>query len=200
MANLWELPKSVKTANGHEYAIRTDFRAVLDLLTALSDREICGVNEIETSVLHTSLMLQIMVPNYEKVEPDDLSEVLKGIGEFIDMSNKPKDGKKAPSLMDWEQDAGLIIPEINKLAGKEVRAVEYMHWWTFLSYYMAIGEGTFANVVNVRSKRAKGKKLEKWEQEFFNHNKDVIILKEKLTDEEAEELEREKKFLEEIFG
>ena len=48
--NLWELPTSV-WANGHEYAIRTDYRAVLDLLAALSDKDMQGDTERETNWL-----------------------------------------------------------------------------------------------------------------------------------------------------
>ena len=46
MANLWELPKTV-SVNGKEYDIRTDFRAVLDVLTALSSKELKTNNKVE---------------------------------------------------------------------------------------------------------------------------------------------------------
>ena len=68
--------------------------------------------------------------------------------------------------MDWEQDAALLFPAVNKAAGFEVRTCPYMHWWTFMSYYMEIGESLFASVINIRLKKSKGKKLEKEAQEF----------------------------------
>ena len=70
------------------------------------------------------------------------------------------------------------------MAGYEVRSAEYIHWWTFVGYYMEISEGVFADVISIRLKKAKGKKLEKWEQEFWNANKRVCVLAPKLTAEE----------------
>ncbi|WP_278320796.1 hypothetical protein [Lacrimispora sphenoides] len=36
---------------------------------------------------------------------------------------------------------------------------------------MEIEEGTFSMVLGIRQKIAKGKKLEKWEEEFYRNNK-----------------------------
>ena len=49
--------------------------------------------------------------------------------------------------MDWDQDAPLIVPAINKVLGGEVRAMPYLHWWTFVGAYMEIGEGVFSSVL-----------------------------------------------------
>ena len=100
------------------------------------------------------------------------------------------DDKKRPTLMDWEQDAALIIPAVNRVAGHEVRAEKYIHWWTFLGYYMEIGESAFSQVVSIRQKKAKGKPLEKWEQEYYRENKRLIDLRTKYTHEECEERDR----------
>lgn len=97
--------------------------------------------------------------------------------------------------MDWDQDAQIIIPSINKVLGFEVRSVEYMHWWTFFGAYMEIGEGVFSSVLSIRSKKAKNKKLEKWEQEYYQENKWMIDLKKKYTQEELEEQRRWKELL-----
>ena len=51
---------------------------------------------------------------------------------------------------------------------------------------MEIGECTFSTVVSIRSKRAKGKKLDKWEEEFYRENRKMIDLPQKLTAEEQE--------------
>ena len=37
---------------------------------------------------------------------------------------------------------------------------------------MEIEEGTFSTVLGIRQKKAKGKRLEKWEEEFYRNNKD----------------------------
>ena len=48
-----------------------------------------------------------------------------------------------------------------------MRALPYLHWWSFLSAFDAIGDGTFATVVGLRDKLRRGKKLEPWELEFY---------------------------------
>ena len=70
------------------------------------------------------------------------------------------------------------------VTGYEVRAAEYVHWWTFLGAYMEIGDCTFAQVVSIRKKRAQGKKLDKQEQQFYRDNVDLIEIRVQETDEE----------------
>ena len=60
---------------------------------------------------------------------------------------------------------------------------------------MSIGEGTLATVVHIRQKKAKGKKLEKWEKEFYTANKDLIDIKTPETEEMRKEKENILKYL-----
>ena len=78
---------------------------------------------------------------------------------------------------------------------KYAKAVS-MHWWTFLGYYMEIGECTLATIVSIRDKKRRGKKLEKWEQEYYRNNKKLIDLK----TEKVERSEEEKEELRKLFG
>lgn len=199
MPNLWELPQSI-CVNGHEYHIRTDYRAVLDLLTAFSDRDMQGDDEEETNLIRIELMKEIMFENPQDILPDDMRDALNAVADFIDMGIEKDEQKKSPRLMDWEQDATLIIPAVNKVIGKEVRAETYMHWWTFLSAYMEIGECSYTRILNIRDKRASGKKLEKWEQEYLQKNKNMVLLHEKLSEKEKAEKEEDLKALEELLG
>lgn len=196
--NLWELPTSV-TANGHEYPIRTDYRAVLDVLTALSDKDMTGDTPAETNYIQSEIIRQIMFEDPDSITDEDLEEAFKGVAEFIDMGVEKAD-KPSPRVMDWEQDATLIIPAVNRVVGREIRADKYMHWWTFLSAYMEIGECTFTHILSIRQKRATGKKLEKWEQDYIRDNKDVVLLKDKLTEQEKREREEDEKALKELLG
>ena len=196
--NLWELPKSV-WVNGHEYSIRTDFRAVLDLLTALSDKDMQGQNEREKNYIQCELIKRIMFENPDELLPEDMQEAFNGVVKFIDMEIEPSD-KKSPRVMDWEQDATLIIPAVNRVIGHEVRADKYMHWWTFLSAYMEIGECSFSHILSIRQKIATGKKLEKWERDFLKENKDLVLLKDKLTEEERKQREAEEQALRDLLG
>jgi hypothetical protein len=60
---------------------------------------------------------------------------------------------------------------------------------------MGVGDGVLASVINVRQKKAKHKKLETWEQEFYNANKEMIDLKAPETEEERKEKESILKWL-----
>ena len=78
--------------------------------------------------------------------------------------------------MSWEKDFDIISSAINKNNSEDIRAVPYMHWWTFIGKYMEIGESVFSTVVSIRDKLQKGEKLEKWESEFYSHNKNRVDL------------------------
>ena len=197
MVNHWELPTSI-SVNNTEYAIRTDYRAVMDLLTAFSDKEMLGDSEEETNIIRALLVLNILF--IDEVKPEDQNEAIKKAIEFIDMGIESSRDVKKPTLMDWDQDAPLIIPAINKVLGREIRADKYMHWWTFLSAYMEIGECSFTHIINIRDKKAKGKKLEKWELEYIQEHKEIVLLKEKLTEKEQLEREAEKNAVNELLG
>ena len=197
MVNHWELPTSI-SVNNTEYAIRTDYRAVMDLLTAFSDKEMLGESEEETNIIRALLVLNILF--IDEVKPEDQNEAIKKAIDFIDMGIESSRDVKKPTLMDWDQDAPLIIPAINKVLGREIRADKYMHWWTFLSAYMEIGECSFTHIINIRDKKAKGKKLEKWELEYIQEHKDIVLLREKFTEKEQLEREAEKNAVNELLG
>ena len=192
MASAWEFPTSLNIG-GVDYEIRTDYRAVLDLLTALNDPELEDEDKNVTAYMQSQVILQIMFPNCDEIPAEHIQEALDKVAEFIDMGIS--DESKKPKTMDWEQDATIIIPAVNKVLNTEIRAVQYMHWWTFLGAYMEIGESLFSNVLHIRQKIAKNKKLEKWEQEFYKENKSLIDFKN--TYQRSDE---EKKALREYFG
>lgn len=182
----WELPTSLEIG-GVGYSIRTDFRAILDILKYFNDPDY----EVDEQ---WEICLIIMYEDYDKIPLEHKQEAAEKARDFIDMGIKD-DGKKRPSVMDWEQDAPIIIPAINRVLGSEVRACPNMHWWTFLSAYMEIRESLFSEVLNIRQKKANKKKLEKWEQDFYRENKDIIDLKKKYSAEEMEEQEKVKALL-----
>ena len=81
----------------------------------------------------------------------------------------------------------MIFSAVNDIARTETRSQPYIHWWTFLGYFSEIREGLFSQVLLIRQKKAKGRKLDKSEQEFYTQNKDLVVLKKKLTKEEQAE-------------
>lgn len=184
---VWKLPTKLNV-NGIEWDIRTDFRVILDIISALSDPDL---DDSEKWLA----CLMILYVDFENIPQSDYKEACEQAKAFIDMGLDNETKKIKPRTMDWEQDAQLIIPAVNKVLGKEIRAENYMHWWTFLSAYMEIGECTFSHILNIRTKKAKGKKLEKWEQEFMRENPDLVKLKKRLSVEELEE----ERLVEEMF-
>jgi hypothetical protein len=178
---VWELPTSI-VVGGIKYDIRTDFRAILDILKTFNDPEF--ENDEKWIVALTILYI-----DFDEMPPQDYEEAREKAIEFIDMGIKD-DGKKKPHVMDWEHDAQVIIPSVNRVLGKEIRAMQYLHWWTFLGAYMEIGESLFSQILNIRIKNAKGKKLDDWERDFYRENKNLIDLDVKYTEEELAERER----------
>ena len=190
----WELPVSLNVG-GKEYAIRTDYRVVLDILSAMNDPDIYepGMTEEEKKQAQIMTMLQILYEDFYEIPSSDWKEAAEKACDFIDcgIDNKPK-----PKIMDWQQDAPLIVPAVNKVYGSEIRAEKYMHWWTFMGLYMEIGQSTYATVISIREKKRKSEKLDKWEQDFYKNNRNLIDLKNKVSERSEEEMAE----LRELFG
>lgn len=187
MDELWKLPKEI-CIHDEPYRIRTDYRAILDILKAAADPEL-------TDQEKNIVMLEILYMNPEEIPPEHLEEALIKGKEFIDCGVR-EEGKEKVRLMDWEQDSPIIASAINKTVGKDVRSLKYMHWWTFMSAYMEIGDGLFHQVIMIRQKKAKKKKLEKWELEFYRKNRSLVDLDQKKQERSAEE----KEALKTLFG
>lgn len=152
----------------------------MDILSACNDPDL----DEETKAF---TMLQIFYPEWRKIPPDCIQEAIDKAVDFIDCGNS-EDGSPKPKLMDWDQDASLIVPEINKVAGKEIRATPDIHWWTVMGWFMAIEGGLFGNVLSIRKKIRNGEKLEKWEREFFNENISICVLKQPLSQDQQNEI------------
>ena len=191
MGSAWEFPTSLNIG-GVDYEIRTDYRAVLDVLTALNDPELTDNDPVMTAYMQNKVVLEIMFPDCDNIPTEHIQEALDKVVEFIDMGIVEE--RKKPKTMDWEQDAPILVPAINKVLNCEIRAQKYIHWWTFLGAYMEIGESLFSNIIHIRQKLANHKKLEQWEQEFYKENKSLIDFKK--VEKRSEE---EKKALEELF-
>jgi len=192
---MFELPTTI-TVNGIEYPIRNkgDYRMVFDVFSALTD------DELDIS-LRVMTALIIFIDGFESLEdvaqafPTEsaLKEASMELNKFINCGEDDSIGLKTrSSVVDWEQDQQIIASAINVVAKKEIRAEPYIHWWTFLGYYMGIGEGLFSTIVTIRSKIKEGKKLEKYEQDFKRQNPQYFVTKrteqEKSFDEELRRL------------
>ena len=142
----YDLPTSVEIG-GESYAVRSDYRAILDICAAMSDVEL---NTQEKAIV----ALSIFYPDLEKIPSEGMREALERW--FINCGGQPEN-RQQPKLVDWEQDFPYIIAPINRVLGQEIRSVPYLHWWTFISAYYEIGDCTFAQIVSIRDKRRVGR-------------------------------------------
>lgn len=172
------LPKQLEV-DGKMYDIRTDYRECLLIFEAFSDPEL-------TIQEKQRVMLEIL---YKEI-PDNLQEAANKAKWFLDCGKDHEESEKEKPLYSWEQDEQLIFSAVNNVAGHEVRADEYMHFWTFIGLFQGIGESLFSTVINIRDKKNHGKKLDKTDQEFYEKNKPLIDLKKKRSKEEQEEYDR----------
>lgn len=179
------LPKSL-VVKDKEIDIRTDYRIALNIFVAYSDPDLTIEEKIE--VMLTCLY------KCELGEIPDIEEACKQAVWFLNGGNYDEP-VKGPKIMDWEQDEQMIFSAVNKVANKEVRMEEHIHWWTFLGYFREVEDGLFTTVVNIRKKKATGKKLEKYEKEFIQNNSDIVKLKPKYNEKDMIEKERLEKLL-----
>lgn len=179
----WVLPETA-TIGGIKYELHADYRDILEIMGYLDDPETPEYLRWQIAV---ALFFEGEMP--EK----DMQEAIEYLSAFISCGEK--DSKPGPKLLDWEQDARAIVADVNKVAGMEIRSLPYLHWWTFLAYFQAIGEGQLSTIVSIRDKLRRGKKLEKWEQDFYRENKSMVDFKKKYSAEDLAEQERLKKLL-----
>lgn len=180
---MWDLPESVKI-DGVEYNItnKCDYRMVLDVICALNDKDLTDEEKVVTAlyIFYEDLS---GCTNLEKA----VREMYRIIsyGEEQDEKEEQK-----PRLMDWEHDFQQIAPPVSRILGYDVRTPnKYTHWYTFIGGYMEMGECNFQTVIAIRSKRAKGKKLDDSEKEFYRQNKKMVDLPLNLTSEEQDWLD-----------
>lgn len=174
---MYELPHSV-VIDGTEYEIETDFRAILDIFSILNDVDLTNTEKCIG-------ILGIFYHDFRNMPEEHFEQGIKKCFEFINCGNMESQ-KKSVKLMDWEQDFQYLIAPINRVAGKELRAEQYIHWFSFVSYYYEIGDCYFAHIVRIRDLKAHGKLKDKADKEFYRRNKEVIDIKRHYSESEQE--------------
>ena len=169
----YTLPKTV-IVGGREYSIRSDYRAILDICEALTDPELSSEEK-------SAVVLYIFYPELEDMPVEDWQEAAKQCVWFINCGEDRRGQRPTPKLMDWGQDFRYIVAPINRVLGKEVRELESLHWWTFISAYYEIGDCFFAQIVRIRNLKAKGKPLDKTDQQLYRENRELVDLKTNFT-------------------
>jgi hypothetical protein len=188
----WDFPTSLEVC-GETLQIRTDFRVILDVMEVLGDETI---TDAERAFVALSVFYYADV-DWLSQSREFNDDAVRQMMWFI-RGGRESDKASGPRVMDWDQDFHIIAPPVNRVLGYECRAVPYdletnaggLHWWTFLGAYMEIGECYFQQVVGIRSKKARGKKLDKSDQEFYRKHREDIDLKREMSAEEEELVRR----------
>lgn len=188
---MYEIPTSIEI-DGRKFQIRNngDYRVILDCFEVLKAQEL----DVRERLL---ACLLIFYQDFSTIEDiADLSNVDKLVTEmynFFNCGSASHVGTQMKhSVIDWKADSQLICSAINNVAGKEVRAEPYIHWWTFMGYYTAIGESPISSIIKIRTKMLENKKLEKYEKEFKQRNPQYFVWNSTTMEEsEADKLARE---------
>lgn len=167
---MYNLQTSVEI-NGASFGIRDkgDFRMVLKCFKALNDPEIIGIEKLYTTLI-------IFYEDFEDLDDlleheDIIEDLLKQMFLFFDNGeDNLQSNTGSHRVLDWDKDSNLICSAVNNVAKQEIRSLKYLHWWTFLGYYMAIGECLLSHVISIRYKISTEQKLDKHEQKFRQEN------------------------------
>ena len=163
------------TVSGREYPVRTDFRVILEIFVMLGDPELSDTDKTEA-------LLRMF---YE----DRPADTAAAIAAFRDFADPGSPGRKTsgPALVNWSHDFPLLVGPVNHVLGAECRSLPYLHWYTFLAAYMEIPpDSVFSQTLRIRERLRSGKKLEKWEKEFYHRNPDLVRPPAALTSAEEE--------------
>ena len=165
------LPTSILIGD-KECPINTDYRDILDIFTIFNDPDLLDGEKIACALDYF-----YQTDDYKA----DIDTAVKEMMYFLQMGDEDLDTSHETSkpLYDWDQDFNIIVAPINKNMGTDIRNMEHLHWWTFFSAFMEIGESTFSTFVSIRDKLNKGKRLDKTEEKIYKENKDKIVLKKK---------------------
>ena len=171
---MFSLPSTVEIA-GQSYPVRTDYRVILEILVMLDDPDLSDGDKTEA-------LLRMF---YVNQSPDPMAAV-EAFRRFVDPRREDKNlTSRNARLISWQQDFDLMVAPINHILGCEVRALDHLHWHTFLSAYLEIPpDSVFARVLRIREKLRQGKKLEKYEKQWYRKNADLVHLKPKFSQAE----------------
>lgn len=188
------------TVGDKDYFIRSDYRNVLQVFEAFNDPEL---ELTEKWIVTIYLLFEDFSCADDVLEASEngflIEEAIKQINWFIS-AGMPDGIELENPVYDWVHDEQMIFSAVNKVAGKETRELDYLHWWTFLGYFREVGNGVFLFIAGIRNKLNKGKKLEKHEKEFLSHNKELVRLEKPKSKEEQEQEAEYKALLNEVLG
>lgn len=171
MTGAWGLPMQAELG-GVRYAIRSDYRDVLELLRWLNGQADPALDQSE----RWYVAMRLFYPEFAALPQPALARchaVFDGVfgGGRREQPRPPRaDGLAAGRTADRRGHQ-------QGPRGQDVRTLPYLHWWSFLAWFDAIGEGSFATVVAIRDKLRRGKRLENWELDYYRTHRAVVELR-----------------------
>lgn len=183
-----ELPKYV-TIGKRKYKIRYQVKACLDILIAFNDPDLRDEEKIQVA-------LTIFYPDIGRINMHYIQEAYEKMVWFLNMGGRiTEDNARNIRLYDWQQDEQMIFSAVNKVAGYETREKKDLHFWTFISYFYEIGDGTFSYVVRIRDKQNRHEKLDDGEKRFLKENKNMVKLETRKSEKEKNIIDKINKLL-----
>lgn len=183
--------------NGVLYELDTDYRTALLVLEMYADNSI-PETEKHLSAIEILLTVEDEDGNLHTDIPEDVYEAAVEVVKYLNIGESIEENKddyykmlieekteeeiklekiaesRAIRSINYKRDEGLIASALNKMLGYDIRGVDYMHWWTFVSLCQEIdNESRISTVVSIRDKLIKGDskgKLTKEESRFVAEN------------------------------
>ena len=165
--DLWQLPVQV-TLGGKLYHLHTDYRDILEIFSYLEDPDL-------PDMVRWRIAMALFYE--EPVPADTYQAAVEYLADFLRCGQPERPG---PRLMDWNHDAPAILAGVNRVAGREVRAMKYLHWWSFMSWFHAMEPGQLSTLVSIRDRLRRGKPLEPWQQAFYRADPQAVELPQRL--------------------
>ena len=113
-------PKELRVG-GKDYPIRTDFRAVLKIVSNLQEAE--GPAE---KLIHTLSLFKTM--------PENVEEAVKAVGDFIacrEEGERPEEKKERKKTFSYKKDAPFIVSDFLRFYDIDLTSCKYLHWQKF---------------------------------------------------------------------
>ena len=175
-----DLPYTLRV-DGKDIPINCDFRDVITIFIALND------NSLEEEEKGYILLNNLYSCNVEDIQNKE--EAFAQAKWFLDWGKTYEEKTESKKILDWEKDYNFIISALNGKVKtvEDVRELPFLHWWTFLGYFVERGKCQYTTILELREKLASGKTLDKWEKTVLRENREDIMLKDE-TDNEIEKM------------
>lgn len=178
--DILKLPSSLEV-QGVQLAINADWRPCVNIMRMFERQDLTDSEKI-------LCMVEIL---YADEVPDSMvADAAEQAIWFLNMGETDDKGGQSNGcgrLFSWEQDLRFIISAIEHATHKQIRSMEFYHWWEFMSGFYEIGECVFSTLIHQRKQKKTGKQT-KADREWWAENKDIAELKVELTKDEQEVL------------